>query len=399
LIPQLHESHGNLWAMSDHLYQYAIGFLSLGLYWMIHHYMFHFIKRADGNLVWLNILFLAFASMVPFWVAFNTVNAEIPEASTYNGIFQILTLMTLLFIWLYATHGQRLVSSNLDFRTRSWFFKIVLIGILILTIASFGSLVDIGFSIFFIVSAVWFIYMTAYGYKKYYSDPKYLKNAKDNNEQKEQNEIEYERGSFWISPDRISALTDGVIAIAITLMVLELSIPNLKENPEGLGVVGGEFFLIGIGFVALGLYWAIHHLIFHFIKQADGILMWLNILFLSFASLVPFWVAYINITEGADGAMLYYGMALILTILILLVIWLYASNGHRLISKDLSISIISGFTDLLLFIFIISIIVIIGNIVIPAFMNVSWIVSTVLFIYLTADGYQRFFIFNKKIKR
>ena len=64
--------------------------------------------------------------------------------------------------------------------------------------------------------------------------------------------------------------------------------------------------------------------------------MWLNILFLSFAALVPFWIAYINVNVGSNEAMFNYGVAMTLTLLALLFIWVYATSGHRLVSKVLS---------------------------------------------------------------
>ena len=60
---------------------------------------------------------------------------------------------------------------------------------------------------------------------------------------KDVSETETGVGSYWMTPDRISLLTDGVVAIAITLMVLELHIPDLEKHPNGLWEMGGEFFV------------------------------------------------------------------------------------------------------------------------------------------------------------
>jgi uncharacterized membrane protein len=396
LIPILHEHNGDLGAMNWDLYQYSIGFLSLGIYWMLHHHLFHFIKKADGALVWLNLVFLAFASLVPFWVAFISVNNELNVAAGYNGIAQLITVTMLLIIWFYATTGQRLVYDKFDKRIPWGFSKIIMIGIFIIAIGVIGGLFYIGFyGLLSIVAAVWFVYYTAYGYKKYYS---YLKDHEAPTEKqilRDENETKDDKRLGWVSPERILVLTDGVIAIAITLMVLELHIPNLREHPNGLWDMGNEFFLIGIGFLALGLYWALHNLIFQYIKRADGILLWLNILFLAFASLVPFWVVYINVNDGSDTAMTYYSVAMLLTLLALLFIWLYASSQYRLLSKKLEKYIVDGYTKFLAFIFIFTIIILSGNILIPGFKYGSWIVSSIIFIYLTAVGYKRFIISEK----
>ena len=187
-------------------------------------------------------------------------------------------------------------------------------------------------------------------------------------------------------------LTDGVIAIAITLMVLELEIPDLKENPNGLLEMTGDLFLIAVGFLSLGLYWTFHHYLFHYIKRADGVLMLLNIMFLALASLVPFWVAFININVGENEAMIYYGVGMILTLLVLMYIWFYATRNHRLVSKDLEKNIITGWLKVLMVALIVSVIVIAGNVLIPWFKFISWIFSLVFFIYLTAHGYKNFLV-------
>lgn len=391
LIPLLHESHGDILAIGLELQQYAVGFLSLGIYWIVHHHIFHIIKRADGVLVWLNIVFLAFVSLGPFGTAFISKNPGYIESISFIGISSCLSFMILIIILLYATRGHRLLSDNLDERVPWGFSIIILIGVVIMALGTIVGFYnpDI-FGLFSLASAAWYIYMTAHGYKKFFSDQKAYKETKEEKELRIESKTETDQGSYWMSPDRIGVLTDGVVAIALTLMVLELHIPDLEKNPKGLWEMSGDFFLIGVGFLALGLYWAMHNLIFHYIKRADGSLMWMNILFLSFASLVPFWVAYLNINEGSDEAMFYYGVALTLTVLTLLFIWAYASSGHRLVSKYLGKNIITGFTKFLTIMFIFTIIILSGSILIPGFKYVSWIISLVFFIYMTSEGYKRF---------
>ncbi len=391
LIPLIHENEGSISAMGPELYQYAIGFLSLGIYWVLHHHIFHIIKRADAVLVWLNIVFLAFASLGPFWTAFITLNLEVAGAAGYLGISACLTFISLLIILLYAFHGHQLVDRDLDERVPRGFANIILVGSFIIFLGGIAGLysTDI-FGLFSLASLLWFVYMTGYGYEKYFKGQKADQETTSAKTQEFEEKPEGEPGSFWISPERISMLTDGVIAIAITLMVLELPIPDLKKDPNGLWEMAGDFFLIGIGFLALGLYWAIHYLMFHYIKRADGVLMWLNIIFLAFASLVPFWVAYLNVNAASDEAMFYYGVALTLTLLMLLFIWVYATSDRRLVSKDLGKNIISGFTKFMVVFLIFTSIIFVGNIMIPGFKYGSWIFSIILFTYLTSYGYKKF---------
>ncbi len=152
-------------------------------------------------------------------------------------------------------------------------------------------------------------------------------------------EINVQADSDALSPGRLEALADGVIAIAITLLVLELSIPVIsggghEGSPSSLGDMGNEFYAYAIGFWALGVYWAFHHYIFHFIRRSDGVLMWLNILFLSFASMVPFWTAFQVENTDAEQAIAYYGAAMVGTFLTLLGMWIYSTWNGRLVGDE-----------------------------------------------------------------
>jgi len=148
-----------------------------------------------------------------------------------------------------------------------------------------------------------------------------------------------------LNPARIEALCDGVFAIAMTLLVLELSVPHFLgaaagEHPTSILEMGMEFYSYALGFLALGVFWILHHYIFRFIERADGTLVWLNILFLAIAALVPFWTSVLNTNEGFL-ARAYYGSYMVLTNLILLVMWVYATRGYRLVSQDIDERVVS----------------------------------------------------------
>lgn len=101
-------------------------------------------------------------------------------------------------------------------------------------------------------------------------------------------------------PERLSTLADGVFAIVMTLLVLELSVPvvkGLSGNSElllKLAELWPEFLIYGLSFMILGLFWVIHHSIFADVKRYDTTLVWLNIAFLMFVSLVPFSTALVG---------------------------------------------------------------------------------------------------------
>jgi TMEM175 potassium channel family protein len=99
--------------------------------------------------------------------------------------------------------------------------------------------------------------------------------------------------SIW-SRARIEALSDAVFAIAMTLMVLELKVPELprdagtRELLDELGALAPRFFVYFLTFAWSGLFWVWHHRAFHELKRIDAPLFGINLIFLSFVSLLPF---------------------------------------------------------------------------------------------------------------
>jgi uncharacterized membrane protein len=210
-----------------------------------------------------------------------------------------------------------------------------------------------------------------------------------------------DRWTPGLKPGRNEALTDGVFAIAMTIIVLELSVPYLLgfspppgEHPTSFLEMWDEFYIYVTGFITLGIYWILHRYMFHFIKRSDGVLIWLNILFLMLASMVPFSTKVLMVNEtllpesewtAADG---FYVGTTIATILILLVIWQYATRGYRLVDRDIDERIIPALTKVML---IGPAIMLIG-IVLERFISWAWLLGSVagaFMIIVTAYGRYR----------
>jgi uncharacterized membrane protein len=100
--------------------------------------------------------------------------------------------------------------------------------------------------------------------------------------------------SILLSKGRMEALTDGIFAIAMTLLVLELKVPDLPKSAgvtELLHRIGEEapsFVSFLISFLYCGLLWVMHHLAMHFVRHLQIGLVWLNLLFLMSISTMPF---------------------------------------------------------------------------------------------------------------
>jgi uncharacterized membrane protein len=97
-----------------------------------------------------------------------------------------------------------------------------------------------------------------------------------------------------LGKNRIEALADGIFAVAMTLLVLDIKSPvNLpfdtnRALADYLATLEHSFVMYAISFVVLGIFWFGHHLQFHFVRHVDRRLLWTNLLFLLFTVLIPF---------------------------------------------------------------------------------------------------------------
>jgi uncharacterized membrane protein len=93
--------------------------------------------------------------------------------------------------------------------------------------------------------------------------------------------------------NRIEAFSDGVIAIIVTIMVLELKIPP-DGRPESLAKVAPTVLSYVLSFVVVAIMWVNHHQLLHAAKRTDGRLLWANNFLLFSMSLIPFATAYLG---------------------------------------------------------------------------------------------------------
>ena len=98
---------------------------------------------------------------------------------------------------------------------------------------------------------------------------------------------------------RLEAFSDGVIAIIITIMVLELRVPH-GADLSALGPVLPKLASYMLSFLMLGIYWNNHHHLMHAVKHVDGRVMWANLHLLFWLSLMPFVTAWAGETRFAS---------------------------------------------------------------------------------------------------
>lgn len=105
---------------------------------------------------------------------------------------------------------------------------------------------------------------------------------------------------------RLEAFSDGVIAIIITIMVLELKVPH-EHTFAALVAMWPQFFSYALSFLIVGIYWNNHHHLVHLARKVDPAVMWANMNLLFWLSLVPFTTAYLGENHATPLAVALYG--------------------------------------------------------------------------------------------
>jgi uncharacterized membrane protein len=139
-------------------------------------------------------------------------------------------------------------------------------------------------------------------------------------------------------PARVLALSDGVFAIIITLLVLEVHVPELTQGQslaEALEELRPSLVAFVISFILAGIQWVGHRDLFGLIRRTDRGLVWLNILYLLPLCLLPFGAGLLGRYEQEPVALRIYGLILVAIAVMRVVIWLYATNRPHLLWQRL----------------------------------------------------------------
>ena len=136
---------------------------------------------------------------------------------------------------------------------------------------------------------------------------------------------------------RILALSDGVFAIAITLLTLEIAIPASTSDaglPKALLELWPRYLAYVLSFVVIARFWVIHRLAFRLIARVDAALVWLNLLLLMFVAFLPFPTAVVGAHAGSPAAAVLYAISVCLTSTAWAACWWYASGRGKLLGPD-----------------------------------------------------------------
>lgn len=146
-----------------------------------------------------------------------------------------------------------------------------------------------------------------------------------------------------LPPNRIETLVDGVFAVAMTILVLELHVPEAPGDlVAALWHLWPKVASYAVGFVILGTLWVGHHYQFHYIKRSDRTLIWINIVFLLAISFLPFAIGLIG-SHGAERvSCIVYGATVNVAGACLLAQWLYATQNGRLTGRAASRAVVAA---------------------------------------------------------
>jgi uncharacterized membrane protein len=134
--------------------------------------------------------------------------------------------------------------------------------------------------------------------------------------------------------ERIIFFSDAVIAIAITLLALDLKLPEVDPNtallevPRQLTALRPTFITFLISFVVIGIYWISHHRYFAYIRRYDVRLMVLNLMFLFFIVCMPFVANLLGRYTSVPIVLILYSLAVAALGISMSLIWWYASRNH-----------------------------------------------------------------------
>jgi len=114
-----------------------------------------------------------------------------------------------------------------------------------------------------------------------------------------------------LTPGRLEAFSDGIIAVIITIMVLELKVPH-GTNWSALNALAPVFGSYVLSFLYLAIYWNNHHHLMHTAARVNGLILWANMHLLFWLSLIPFATGWMGENQFAPLPTALYGLALLM---------------------------------------------------------------------------------------
>jgi uncharacterized membrane protein len=143
---------------------------------------------------------------------------------------------------------------------------------------------------------------------------------------------------------RLETFSDGVFAIAATLLILELKLDGHGSVTHQLLHLWPSYAAYAISFVTIGIMWINHHAIFRQVARVDRTFLAINVIFLMVIAFIPFptHVLAAHLHHDAKAAAFFYGLTSIAMAAMFGAVWFYAAAGRRLIAAEADQRTISG---------------------------------------------------------
>jgi uncharacterized membrane protein len=148
-----------------------------------------------------------------------------------------------------------------------------------------------------------------------------------------------------MSASRLETFSDGVFAIAATLLILDVRAAGAGELGKRLLHIWPSYAAYAVSFLTIGIIWINHHRVFTQIRHVDRLFLLLNVAFLMLVAFIPFPTSLVAAQlRGGDlkPAALTYGATLTITAAFFNGLWFYAASGHRLLRPDADARVVSG---------------------------------------------------------
>jgi uncharacterized membrane protein len=142
-----------------------------------------------------------------------------------------------------------------------------------------------------------------------------------------------------VTPARLEAFSDGVFAIAITLLVLEFSVDTATQDlGEELLHIWPSYLAYATSFLTIGVIWVNHHSLFNYVARVDRALLFLNTLLLMVVAFTPFptrlIAEFLREADDEKTAALAYGITFVIMAVIFQLLWRWIATGRRLVRPE-----------------------------------------------------------------
>lgn len=188
----------------------------------------------------------------------------------------------------------------------------------------------------------------------------------------------------FMTVTRLLSFSDAVFAVAITLLILDIRVPDIAKElvdqklPGVLISMEPKFTAFALTFILIGIFWSVHHALFHYIKRYNRGLFWLNLLFLIFIVFLPFSTSLMSTYSTHQLPSIFYSLNMAFIGLSNTLLWWYASSNYRLIDKETNPVLIKHITLTNLMTPIVALVVIAVSFIHVRFAQFFWLLIPII---------------------